>query len=72
MVRFRQMKTLQKFSFVNAAFSTTHFNQDRHVISREAYTGPTLGRPGRVEDARRTGLASPARTPLSGGKLALD
>ena len=33
---------------------------------------PTLGRPGRVEDARRIGLASPARTPLSGDELALD
>ena len=33
MQRFRQMKTLQKFSAVHAAFQN-HFNQDRHVISR--------------------------------------
>ena len=33
MQRFRQMKTLQKFSAVHAAFHN-HFNQDRHVISR--------------------------------------
>jgi putative transposase len=34
MLRFRQMKTLQKFSSVHAAFHN-HFNQDRHLISRE-------------------------------------
>jgi len=36
MRRFRQMKTLQKFSSVHAAFHN-HFNQDRHLISRETY-----------------------------------
>ena len=36
MLRFRQMKTLQKFSSVHAAFHK-HFNQDRHLISRETY-----------------------------------
>ena len=36
MLRFRQMKTLQKFSSVHAAFRS-HFNQDRHLISRETY-----------------------------------
>ena len=36
MVRFRQMKTLQKFSSVHAAFHN-HFNQHRHLISRETY-----------------------------------
>lgn len=34
MLRFRQMKTLQKFSSVHAAFHN-HFNQDRHLMSRE-------------------------------------
>jgi putative transposase len=33
MLRFRRMKTLQKFSSVHAAFHN-HFNQDRHLISR--------------------------------------
>jgi len=33
---FRQMKTLQKFSSVHAAFHNP-FNQDRHLISRETY-----------------------------------
>ena len=36
MLRFRQMKTLQKFSAVHAAFQN-HFNQDRHLISRDNY-----------------------------------
>jgi putative transposase len=36
MLRFRQMKTLQKFSSVHAAFHN-HFGQDRHLISRETY-----------------------------------
>jgi len=36
MLRFRQMKTLQKFSAVHAAFHN-HFNQDRHLISRDYY-----------------------------------
>ncbi len=33
MQRFRQMKTLQKFSGVHAAFHN-HFNLERHLISR--------------------------------------
>lgn len=36
MPRFRQMKTLQTSSSVHAAFHN-HFNQDRHLISRETY-----------------------------------
>ncbi len=36
MQRFRQMKTLQKFSAVHSAFHN-HFNQDRHLISRGNY-----------------------------------
>ena len=36
MQRFRQMKTLQKFSAVHAAFHN-HFNRDRHLISRGNY-----------------------------------
>ena len=36
MLRFRQMTTLQKFSSVDAAFHN-HFNQDRHLISRETF-----------------------------------
>jgi putative transposase len=37
MLRFRQMKTLQKFSSVHATFHN-HFNQDRNLIGRETYT----------------------------------
>jgi putative transposase len=36
MLRFRCMKTLQKFSSVDAAFHN-HFNQDRHLINRHDY-----------------------------------
>lgn len=36
MQRFRQMKTLQKFSAVHAALHN-HFNQDRHLISRDRF-----------------------------------
>jgi putative transposase len=36
MLRFRRIKTLQKFSAVHAAFHN-HFNQDRHLISRDDY-----------------------------------
>ena len=36
MMRFRRMKTLQKFTSVHASVHN-HFNQDRHLISREEY-----------------------------------
>jgi putative transposase len=36
MLRFRQMKTLQKFSSVHASVHN-HFDQDRHLISRDDY-----------------------------------
>jgi putative transposase len=36
MLRFRQMKTLQKFSSIHASVHN-HFNQDLHLLSRDAY-----------------------------------
>src|SRR5271169_6637984 len=36
MNRFRRMKTLQKFSSVHASVHN-HFNQERHLISRQDY-----------------------------------
>lgn len=36
MLRFRQMKTLQKFASVHASFHN-HFNSECHLISREIY-----------------------------------
>jgi putative transposase len=36
MLRFRQMKSLQKFSSVHASVHN-HFNQERHLTSREIY-----------------------------------
>jgi putative transposase len=37
MLRFRQMKSLQKFSSVHASVHN-HFNQERHLTDRETYT----------------------------------
>jgi putative transposase len=36
MLRFRQMKTLQKFASVHASI-TNHFNQERHLVDRQTY-----------------------------------
>ena len=36
MERFRRMKTLQKFAAVHGTFHN-HFNQERHLISRDLY-----------------------------------
>jgi putative transposase len=36
MLRFRRMKTLQQFASVHASFHN-HFNQERHLVSRETY-----------------------------------
>ena len=36
MIRFRRMKTLQKFSSVHASVHN-HFSQDRHLVSRKIY-----------------------------------
>jgi putative transposase len=36
MLRFRRMKTLQKFAAVHASFHN-HFNQERHLVSRDIH-----------------------------------
>ena len=36
MLRFRQMKSLQKFASVHASLNN-HFNQERHLIDRKTY-----------------------------------
>ena len=36
MLRFRQMKTLQKFASVHASFHN-RFNSERHLVDRETY-----------------------------------
>ncbi len=36
MLRFRRMKTLQKFASVHGSVHN-HFNQERHLVSREIY-----------------------------------
>ena len=45
MQRFHQIKTLQKFSTVLAAFHN-HFDQDRQLISRDDYKGRHSARAG--------------------------
>lgn len=36
MLRFRRMKTLQKFTAFHASFNN-HFNQERHLVDRQTY-----------------------------------
>ena len=36
MLRFRQMKALQKFASVHGSIHN-HFNQERHLIDRQTY-----------------------------------
>ena len=36
MLRFRRMRTLQQFASVHASLHN-HFNQERHLVSRETY-----------------------------------
>jgi len=36
MLRFRQMKSLQKFASVHGSIHN-HFNQDRHLVDRQTY-----------------------------------
>jgi putative transposase len=36
MLRFRRMKTLQKFAWVNAN-AHNHFNHERHLVDRQTY-----------------------------------
>ena len=44
MLRFRWMKTLQKFSSVHASFHN-HFNQERHLTDQETFKAQRLSRP---------------------------
>lgn len=36
MLRFRRMKTLQKFTLIHAS-AHNHFNQERHLVDRQTY-----------------------------------
>jgi putative transposase len=47
MLRFRQMKTLQKFASVHANLHN-HFNQERHLVSRQKIQASPRDRPDRV------------------------
>jgi len=37
MLRFRQMKSLQKFASVHASFHN-HFSQERYLVDRQTFT----------------------------------
>ena len=51
MQRFRSMKTLQKFSSVHAQVHN-HFNQERHLVTRQVYNGCSLVSGCRAADKR--------------------
>ena len=51
MQRFRSMKTLQQFSSVHAQVHN-HFNQERHLVTRQVLQTKALRRVGRVERPR--------------------
>jgi len=69
--RFRQMKTLQKFSAVHAAFRN-HFKPEPPPHQQRSFQGPPLGRLGRVEVARNLAIAAPALNAPTGDELALE
>ena len=64
MQRFRSVKTLQKFSSVHAQVHN-HFNQERHLVTRQAYKTETLcarwpsGAPSRPNGRLGLGRAAP-------------
>jgi putative transposase len=58
MLRFRQMKSLQKFASVDANVHN-HFNLERHLVDRDL-RDPPLGRAGRVAEPHGLRLASPS------------
>jgi len=59
MLRFRRMKTLQKFASVHASFHN-HFNQERHLVDRQTYK---LDRPGRLAGACQLGPCPQSQDP---------
>lgn len=71
MQRFSQMKTLQKFSAVHAAFHN-HFNQDHHLHQQRSLQSLPLNRLGRVARARHMKTNSQGRSALNGDKFSLD
>ena len=71
MLRFRQMKTLQKFASVHANVHN-HFNHERHLVDRQTYKATTLRRLGGVADPRELSLTPKARAASCGDRFALD
>jgi putative transposase len=69
MQRFRSMKTLQKFSSVHAQVHN-HFNQERHLVTRQSLQTETLCRIGRVARSRGAHFRGPRRR--CGGECGLE
>ena len=69
MLRFRQMKSLQKFASVHANVHN-HFNLERHLIDRQTYR--THRPTGRVADAHGLRLACEATAASIGDELRLN
>ena len=78
MQRFRSMKTLEKFSSVHAQVHN-HFNQERHLVTRQVYAATQAGKtrarafesrqPGRPKLTTKIIANSALRNPPRGVKL---
>lgn len=71
MLRFRQMKTLQKFASVHASLHI-HFRQDRHLVDRQDLPDSPPDRLGPMAVARQLKLAVCDLGAFSGDKLRSD
>ena len=71
MLRFRQMKSLQRFASVHASFHN-HFNSERHLFSREIYKERRSAALAEWQNLAACTVAIPAQNPPSGEQFALD
>ncbi len=71
MLRFRQMKTLQKFSSVHASVHN-NFNQERHLIDRDTYLRVPIGGIGRGAGSHGLRLSWVGIAASGGDEFALD
>ena len=70
MLRFRRMKTLQKFASVHGSVHN-HFNQERHLISRQEYKSRRSAALAEWQSLMNLGLRGFGRTASSGDKFSL-
>jgi len=71
MLRFRRMKSLQKFTSVHANVHN-HFAQERHLIDRETYKNRRSAGTGRVAVPHGLKFGEEGRAPSIGDELRLD